>query len=187
MHVHGNTSSAQLSVKTWPDFEKLFGRPDSGAWSGCWCMSFQREGNWSSFTADQNKKAKLALVKEGRTHGTIVYCGKDPVGWCQFGPLPELPRIARRKGYIPTAENPWMITCLRVKPNHRKLGLAKFAVAESIDAMKKLGAKTVEAYPYEGKFSAAFMWGGTPHMFEKAGFTRVRRLFSKSWIYSLNL
>lgn len=150
-------------------------------------MSFQREGNWSSFTDEQNKEAKLALVKMGKTHGTIVYCGKDPVGWCQFGPLEELPRIGRRRGYAPTSNNPWMITCLRVKPAHRRTGFAKYALAESIRAMKELGAKTIEAYPYEGKFNASFMWAGTPHMYEEAGFSKVKPLFKKMWIYSLNV
>ncbi len=185
-HVHGTRSAAQLTLKTWPDFEKLFA-PDSGSWRGCWCMSFQRRGNWSSFTGTQNQKAKHALVKARKTHGTIVYCGKEPIGWCQFGPLPELPRIGRRRGYVPTGENPWMITCLRVKPSHRKMGFAKYAVDESVDEMKRLGAKTIEAYPYEGMFSASFMWGGTAHMFEEAGFSRARRLFKKMWIYSLKV
>jgi GNAT superfamily N-acetyltransferase len=150
-------------------------------------MAFQRPRNYSGYTYEENRAAKRGLVREGRAHGTIVYCGKDPVGWCQFGPKEELPRVDRRRGYVPTAENPWRITCLFVAPGHRRAGFAKLAVAESLDAMKKLGAKTIEAFPYEGKFSASFMWGGTPHMFEEAGFSPVGRLSEKSWIYSLIL
>ena len=150
-------------------------------------MYFHRPEKWSGYTYEQNRRAKHALVKEGATHGTILYCGNDPVGWCQFGRVKELPRVGQKRGYAPTAENPWCITCFFVAPGHRRNGFARLAIAESIKAMKKLGVKTIEAYPSEGKFTASFMWRGTPHMFEEAGFSRVRQLSTKNWIYSLNL
>lgn len=150
-------------------------------------MYFHRTGRWSGYTCEQNRRARHALVREGVTHGTILYCGKDPVGWCQFGPVAELPRVGRKRGYEPTAENPWCITCFFVNPKHRRSGLAKLAIADSVRAMKKRGVKTIEAYPSEGKFTASFMWRGTPHMFEEAGFRKIRQLTSKNSVYSINL
>ena len=39
----------------------------------------------------QNQLEKRALVRSGRAHGVLVYTGDEPVGWCQFGPVEELP------------------------------------------------------------------------------------------------
>jgi GNAT superfamily N-acetyltransferase len=184
-HKHGKLSSAQLSAKTWPDFERLFAA-NGGVWGGCWCMYFHRPGRFDSRAYEKNKDAKRELVSEGRAHGTIVYCRSDPVGWCQFGPSEELGRIDRKRGYAPTTKDPWRITCLFISPGHRRSGFASLAVAESVKAMKKLGARTIEAYPVEGGSSPTFLWAGTPHLFEGAGFSRVRPLGERSWIYSLS-
>jgi Acetyltransferase (GNAT) family len=184
-HVHGTPSAKQLSKKSWPDFERLFSA-NGGVWGGCWCMFFHQPGSFNSSAYEKNKEAKRALVMRGRAHGTIVYCGKDPVGWCQFGPKEELARIDNKRGYAPTAEDPWRITCLFISPGHRRSGFAKLAVTESVAAMGKLGARTIEAYPVEGT-SATLLWSGTPHLFQGAGFSRVRQLGKKSWIYSREL
>ncbi len=149
-------------------------------------MFFHRPGKFDSHAYDENREAKQLLVKEHRAHGTIVYCGTDPVAWCQFGPKEELPRIDRKRGYTPTSSDPWRITCLFVAPGHRRSGLAAYAVRESVKAMKRQGAKTIEAYPVEGERSASLLWMGTPHLFEGAGFSRMGPLGKGSSIYSLS-
>jgi hypothetical protein len=52
-------------------------------------------------------------VREGRAHAALVYDGAQGVGWCQFGPVGELPRIKHQKAYRDgLAELPdWRITC----------------------------------------------------------------------------
>ncbi len=185
-HEHGPLTSAQLSLKTWADFERLFAA-NGGVWGGCWCMFFHKSTKFEPRDYSDNKEAKHALTAEGKAHGTIVYCGKDPVGWCQFGPKEELPRVDRKRGYRPTASDPWRITCLFIAPRHRRSGFAKFAVRESVSAMRKLKVGVVEAYPVDGAKSASFLWMGTPHLFEGEGFSRVGPLGKGSWVYALNL
>ena len=150
-------------------------------------MFFHHPGSFDSKAYRRNRDAKRALVEEGRAHGTVVYCGEDPVGWCQFGPREELARIDRKRGYVPTVETPWRITCLFVAPGHRRSGFARLAVAESVKAMRKLGAEVIEAYPVDGEANAAFLWAGTPHLFEASGFSRSKALGKKSSIYALSL
>jgi GNAT superfamily N-acetyltransferase len=185
-HTHGELSSAQLSADTWPDFERLFAS-NGGVWGGCWCMFFHKPGHFDSKAYEKNKAAKHSLVEEGRAHGTVVYCGDEPVGWCQFGPKEELTRIDKKRGYVPTAPEPWRITCLFVAPGHRRSGVAKLAVERSVSYMKKLKAKVVEAYPVEGERSATLLWMGTPGLFEGAGFKEVGPFGKSSWVYSLRL
>jgi GNAT superfamily N-acetyltransferase len=107
------------------------------------------------------------------------------VGWCQFGPKAELPRIDTRKNYVQTAEGAWRITCLFISRGHRRKGFARYALKESVKEMKSLGVRSVEAYPVEGERSATNLWSGTPALFESLGFSRVRPLGKNSWIYSL--
>jgi GNAT superfamily N-acetyltransferase len=183
-HVHGARSAKQLSMATWPDFDRLFAA-NNGVWGGCWCTFFHTTGKFDSKAYDGNRRRKHSLVVEGHAHGTIVYCGTEPVAWCQFGPKEELVRIDGRRGYSPTAEDAWRITCLFISRAHRRMGFADMAVAKAVDAMKKLRVKSVEAYPVEGRLSATFLWSGTPELFERAGFSRVGPLGKNSWIYSL--
>ena len=150
-------------------------------------MFFHKRGKFEVKAYAKNREAKRALTAEGKAHGTIVYCGRDPVGWCQFGPKEELPRIDGKRGYKPTSDDLWRITCLFIAPRHRRAGMAKFAVHESVRAMRKLKAKVIEAYPVEGANSASLIWMGTTRMFESEGFTRVGPIGKRSWVYSLDL
>jgi len=185
-HTHGGIYSRQLTEETWPDFEKLFAA-SGGVWGGCWCMFFHQQSKFDSKAYAKNREAKRQLTADGRAHGTVVYCGSDSVGWCQYGPREELPRIDRKRGYRPTSPHAWRVTCLFIAPGHRRSGLATFAVKESLKAMKKAGVSSVEAYPVEGERSATFLWSGTPKIFEEAGFSKAGPLGKGSWIYTTQL
>jgi GNAT superfamily N-acetyltransferase len=150
-------------------------------------MFFHAPGTFDSSAYERNRLAKKSLVSGGRAHGTLVYCGGVPVGWCQFGPRHELPRIDRKRGYVPTSEDAWRITCLFTDRGHRRMGISGVAVGESVEAMRKLGVGQVEAYPVEGKLSASMLWSGTPELFEAHGFRRVRPMGKSGWVYSLKL
>ena len=150
-------------------------------------MFYHKQGRFDSKAYAENREAKRRLTAEGRAHGIIVFCGSDPVGWCQFGPKEELPRIDRKRGYRQTSPHAWRVTCLFIAPGHRRSGLAAFAVNESVRAMKKAGVRAVEAYPVEGQRSATLLWSGTPKLFEGAGFSKAGPLGKGSWIYALQL
>jgi hypothetical protein len=85
-----------LDETTWPDFARLV-ESHNGVWGGCWCMAFHAEGVGRTKTAAQNRSEKEDRVREGRAHAALVYDGPSCVGWCQFGPADELPRIKRRR------------------------------------------------------------------------------------------
>jgi len=147
-HVHGPVTSSQLSAKTWPDFERLFAS-NGGVWGGCWCMFFHRSGSFDARAYGANRSAKHSLVQEGRAHGTLVYCGGDPVGWCQFGPPPELPSINNRRTYDQGADEPpdWRIGCIFTNAKDRGQAVAAAAVAAALDEIRQAGGGVVEAYP----------------------------------------
>jgi hypothetical protein len=83
-------SAKGLTSSTWPDFEKLFSK-HNGVWGGCWCMFYHKQGEFQiKGHALENKRAKKALVRRGKSHGIIIYTDGKPVGWTQYGPRPKL-------------------------------------------------------------------------------------------------
>ena len=180
-------TTKELSKKTWPDFVKLFSQ--GNGFDFCMCMHFQRprslpKSEWLRTRAERqvrNRRQKKALVEEGRAHGILVYAGGEPVGWCQYGPREELPRIDNSHKYRklapePGAEKLWRITCFSVLKNYRKRGVASAALKAALEAIKKKGCGLVEGYPINRWETYAFgneSTAGTASMFEKAGFKQV--------------
>src|SRR6267143_4372843 len=91
----GRQSSARFQVKelgkeTWPDFERMVEK-HNGVWGGCWCTFFHLTHSESKLWTGKHKEYKEKLVRANQSHAALVYDGPDVVGWCQFGPLAELP------------------------------------------------------------------------------------------------
>ena len=178
-----------LSVKTWPDFEKLVDA-NNGVWGGCWCMWYHGKKSSADDDAPEVKRAaKACLVKTGKAHAALVYDGSDCVGWCQFGSPEELPRIHNQKAYLATEPKlpNWRITCFYVGKGHRGDGVALAALAGAVEEIRKLGGGRIEGYPEntEGrKAAAAFLFNGTLSSFERAGFKRTRQIGKHKWVVS---
>jgi ribosomal protein S18 acetylase RimI-like enzyme len=186
-------STKELSVKTWPDFEKLFLKPagliGDGWW--CWCThhhiaSYSTPENQQPRTraerAQRNRGKKAELVEKGCAHGILVYSDKEPIGWCQYGPRTELPRIDNSRNYRELrSTNPreklWRITCFVIDKRHRRRGVARLALVAALDSIRKNGGGLVEAYPViKTDQGPNYMYSGTVSMFEKAGFKTVALL-----------
>lgn len=177
----------ELSQITWPDFVKLFSQ--GSGWDHCQCMHFHRpcalsKEKWLRTRAERavsSRREKKALVDAGRSHGFMVYANGEPVGWCQYGPSEELPRIDSKRNYRANAPGPvakrlWRITCFAVLENHRKSGVAGAALKAALQSIRKKGGGLVEAYPIAHWQSRAFAnesTHGTASMFKKYGFKVV--------------
>ena len=182
---------AGLSVKpldetTWPDFARLVEK-HNGVWGGCWCMGFHPEGVGRGRTAAQNRSDKERRVREGQAHAALVYDGSASVGWCQFGPTDELPRIKNKRAYLEglTALPDWRITCFFVDRDYRGTGVAAAALEGALGEIARLGGGTVESYPEDAEgrsVSGSFLHNGTVSMFERQGFRRTRRLGKNHWV-----
>jgi GNAT superfamily N-acetyltransferase len=153
-------------------------------------MFYQVAEGWRDKNRAQNKEKKHALVMQGKAHGVIVYHGGKPVGWCQFGPSEELPRIENMKDYRPTDNvNLWRITCFFTDRDYRREGVARAALEGALHYMKGHGTEVVEAYPVDPRkrHSSNLLWNGTPDLFASYGFRKERKLGSERWIFKKNL
>jgi GNAT superfamily N-acetyltransferase len=174
----------ELNARTLPDFELLAAKQGE-----CWCMFYQRprpvgRGLLSVQRKALNRRDKARLVRGGHAHAILVYEGKAPVGWCQYGPREELPRIDAGRGYRkvgPPAgeERVWRITCFFVDRDHRGKGVATIGLRAALESIKKRGGGIVEAFPVVSQRMAAvpeWRWFGTKRMFEREGFAAVAPL-----------
>lgn len=178
--------SRPLTAQTWPDFARLV-QAHNGVWGGCWCMAFHPPRGDGPCTAEDNRAAKESLVRSGTAHAALVYDGADCVGWCQFGPPPELPRIKHKRAYEALSRQPpdWRITCFFVARTHRRSGVAAAALAGALAEIARLGGGTVESSPEDvtdRSVSSSFLHNATVSLFERHGFERVRRLGKNHWL-----
>jgi ribosomal protein S18 acetylase RimI-like enzyme len=179
-------TSKPLTPDTWPAFARLVEK-HNGIFGGCWCISFHLEPGETRHGYSAYKSMKKARIWEGRAHAALVFDGPKAVGWCQFGPTPELPNIRSKKAYEEGLEQlpDWRITCFFIDRERRGEGIASFALREALQEISRLGGGTVEAYPedYTGKkTSSSFLCSGTLGMFEKAGFKKTRKIAMHRWV-----
>jgi GNAT superfamily N-acetyltransferase len=177
-----------LDAETWADFARLV-EDHHGVWNGCWCLTFHDEGAPNVHSPEQRRALKEARVRAGRAHAALVYDGTHCVGWCQFGPTDELPRIKHKKAYLagPHRRPDWRITCFFVGRTHRHLGVAEAALAGALDEIARLGGGLVESYPEDTvgrKVSGSFLHNATVALFERHGFERGRPIGTHHWVVS---
>jgi GNAT superfamily N-acetyltransferase len=155
---------------------RLFG--PNGASGGCWCMHWRiAKGGamWKACKGEPNRRAFFGLLKNGRAQGTLAFAGDQPVGWCNFGPLEEFPRLqnSRVLGHK-AAPGAWSINCFFIAAGWRRRGIAGALLKEAVKTAFDRGARVLEAYPTPQKpdqtLIAAFTWTGTRSLFAKAGF-----------------
>jgi GNAT superfamily N-acetyltransferase len=179
----GSFEVRALDAGTLDDFTRLAARHD-GVWGGCWCLAFHAEG---AAPGPHRRAAKEERVRTGRAHAALVYDGPDCVGWCQFGPPDELPRIKHRRAYdsAPVEPPDWRITCFFVDREHRGRGVASAALAGALAEIARLGGGRVESFPErvdDRRVSATLLHNGTLELFEEHGFTPVRPIGAHHWL-----
>lgn len=172
-----------LSASTWPDFAALVER-HNGVWGGCWCLAFHPEGKERGA---HRREMKAQRVRQGTAHAALVYDGAVCVGWCQFGPPDELPRIKHLRAYreVICAPPQWRITCFFVDQAYRGKGVSSVALAGTLREIARLGGGIVESFPEDvadRKVPASLLYNNQLALFERQGFERIRRLGQHHWL-----
>jgi GNAT superfamily N-acetyltransferase len=155
---------------------QLFG--PNGASGGCWCMHWRIEkggATWKACKGEPNRRAFFELLRQGRAQGALAFADDKPVGWCNFGPIEEFPRLQRSRVLShQAAPGTWSINCFFIAPGWRRRGIAGALLKTAIDVAFDRGARILAGYPTPQKpdqtLVAAFTWTGTRSLFAKAGF-----------------
>ncbi len=165
-----------LTPDLWSDLEKLFGK--NGACAGCWCMWWRHElgDKPEAIKNAANKRRFKKLVHGGDVYGALAYADGEPVGWVNYGPRKDFPRLDRAPSNACTdAEKVWSVPCFFVHRNYRGRGVSEALLDHALRAMKRHGVKTAEGYPVApakpgGEIPQAFAFTGLAASFKKAGF-----------------
>lgn len=155
----------------------LFGK--NGACGGCWCMYYRlTKKDYEAGKGDVNRDHLMLLVNDGKPLGILAFDQDFPVGWCSISPRASLPRMRTARYFKPVDDRDvWSITCLFIKPTHRRKGLSQRLIKAACKYAMSLGAKVIEAYPIvsEKNVPSTFAWPGFDTAFKEAGFKTVRR------------
>ena len=155
-------TTKELSKRTWLEYVRFFSQ--GNGWDHCGCTFAQgfrapKELRTWADQRDWNLDVKRRLVEDRRAHGILVYAGREPVGWCQFGPANELPRAPgstsrarvefgpRTRLFAQGEDRLWRITCFCTHPDHSMQGVTGVALRAALRSIAKKGGGVVEAYP----------------------------------------
>ncbi|MFY0406560.1 GNAT family N-acetyltransferase [Solicola sp. PLA-1-18] len=181
-----------LAPDTWDDFARLV-EDNNGVWGGCWCIGFHPEAFARQDAPGGNRAAKREHVDAGTCHQELVYDGDVCVGWCQYGPPTEVASIKNAKAYERELDRlpDWRIGCIFTGKGHRTQGVASTAVRAAVDAISAAGGGVVEAYPEQSQGRppqrGAYFHTGPEELYERLGFTRVRRIAKWRWVMRLDV
>ncbi len=162
----------------WADIETLFG--ERGACGGCWCMFWRKSRKqYEGDKGSKNKQAFKQIVSQGLKPGIIAYLDKEPVGWCAVAPRNDYVALERSRILKPVDDQPvWSVSCLFVRRDFRRQGVASKLLSAAVEFAGRQGAKIVEGYPVEPSTNSMpdpFLWHGVPSAFKAAGFKEVLR------------
>ncbi|WJY00292.1 GNAT family N-acetyltransferase [Curtobacterium sp. 458] len=150
-------------------------RPDANV---CWCLSYRLPGSENRALAGPARGDRVRrLVGEDPPPGVLAYDGDDVVGWAGVHPRTDTSFATNRR--IPHLDDPhdtsvWSVWCLRVRPGHRRQGIAHVLLAGAVDFARDHGARVLEGYPVDNggeRVDLTMAYVGTRSLFEAAGFT----------------
>lgn len=184
-------TTRELSIETFPDFERFFAQVH-----GCSCTLYffgrhlavmpgaAKERAEALGAPDRSRKhfprqelrrireaaAVKELVHKRQARGILVYAGGEPVGWCHFGRVDELPVQSEESNhnmvYARHDETDWVINCFVTRMDYRNQRVASHALKGAIAAIKKHGGGWVEvttmAFPHHdpmlAKLRRTYRW-----------------------------
>lgn len=166
------------TAERWADLEKLFGA--RGACGGCWCMAWRlTRREWEQGKGESNKTKLRELTAGPVPPGILLYRYAEVVGWCSVARREEFSALARSRVLRPLDDRPvWSVSCLFVRKDMRRRGLASLLLKAAVDFAAAHGATVVEGYPIRPSGSAVpapFIWTGTEVAFRRAGFEEAGR------------
>lgn len=148
-------------------------RPDANV---CWCLTYRipSKDNRELVGPARGERVRQ-LITQGPI-GVLAYDGDEVVGWAAVAPRAETNFTRNRT--IPHVDDlaVWSVWCIRVRPGHRKQGIAHHLLRGAVEFARDNGAPAIEGYPVDNqgdKVDLTMAYVGTRNLFEQAGFTKA--------------
>ena len=146
--------------------------------AGCWCQAWRGlDAKRLSGGRSRPELLRAQIKSASPPPGFVAYIGDQPVGWIGVGIRADMPRLLHSRTIPALDDRPvWVIGCFRIRPGHRRRGIATALLRGVIDAARAAGAPGVEAYPIDPagqRVEVGAGYVGIASMFDAAGFRRV--------------
>ena len=161
---------------------------DNPDWDGCYCAFYDVTAG-QAFSPDQDAQRHRAQrgerLRSGAARGLLAYIDGAPVGWCNVAPRSQVPNLRKFAQAVESgADDPAVIMCFVIDPDHRGKGVATALVRGAIEAGRRWAVPWLEAYPAkvdadtEGLPWTAAFYKGPLSMYLGAGFSVARDMGS---------
>jgi GNAT superfamily N-acetyltransferase len=173
--VPADVTVLPATVDRWSDVAALLA--DSGE-AGCWCQAW-RGLDTRALSGGRSRPQLLRdqMAAGPPPPGFVAYLDGRPVGWVGIAVRTETPRLIHSRTIPAIDEQPvWSIGCFRIRPGHRRRGIAAALLNGVVQAAREAGAPGVEAYPIDPdgrRVEVGAGYVGIASMFDAAGFRRV--------------
>lgn len=143
----------------------------------CFCLSYRIPSKENNALRGQARAERVRrLCDETPPPGVLAYDGAEPVGWAAIHPRADTTFARNRR--IPHIDDVdvWSLWCVRVRPGHRKQGIAHALIDGAVAYARACGAPAVEGYPVDNrgeKVDLTMAYVGTRALFERAGFVKA--------------
>jgi GNAT superfamily N-acetyltransferase len=160
---------AEVTRRSWPDFERLFLARGSPHY--CWC-NIHRFRDAHLIGGDEKRARMRALVMAGTPIGVLAYDGQDAVGWCSVAPRESYVKLERSRTMPRVSSAPtWTVLCFFVQRAYRNAGVPEQLLRGALDVARRHGAEVMEGYPHDTA-GISSTHRGTSRVFRAAGFRR---------------
>ena len=117
----------------------------------------------------------------GEMEGFLAYDGDDVVGWLNAQPRHRLPHCFERLRIDPppiecAPHQAAVVLCFVIAPSHRRRGVARSLLRQSIAALAQRGFVLIDAFPFKAGDStdATDHYHGPASLFLAEGFVTLR-------------
>ena len=144
---------------------------------GCWCLSYRLPPAENDALRQPHRGEALRELcgRRGRAPGVLAYDGDEVVGWAAIAPRSELNGLGD-KHFPRDEDDPWALTCFRVRAGHGRRGVARALLAGAVDYAASRDATAVIGYPIDAdgaKIDRTQASAGLLKWFTDAGFAVV--------------
>lgn len=158
----------------WSDVVLLLGTDRE---AGCWCQAWRGlDARRRSGGRSRRELLRHQMAGAEPPPGYLAYQAGEPMGWIGVGIRRDMPRLVRSRTIPAIDDLPvWVIGCFRIRPGHRRRGIATALLNGVIEAARAAGAPGVEAYPIDpagARVEVGAGYVGLASMFDAAGFER---------------
>lgn len=162
------------------------------AGNGCFCNYWHFEGDKNAWLErcyldpDANRAALRARLSSPELCGVVASSERGVCGWLKVTRAEQVRRLYEQRVYraLPCFQGPpgsregvYAVSCLYVAETERGRGLAKSLLAAAIEASRRAGATSLEAFPRGApaaeRLRADQVWLGPEAIFRAAGFAQV--------------